>query len=504
MSYKLVIKDAFWQIIWRLISAIAGFVVIKLITPYLGPLRYGDYTTILKYFALWSALADFGIYVIALKKLGELKQNQAQLQANLQKFVWTRLFMIISVYLIALILAYFIPSYSSNPFLTIGLPIWMIFSGLFMFAWISQLPLQLNWKMEHLSISLVWARTVQIALIIAVIYWLFPNPNFDTASPYAIKAFVGILIATLLSALTQFLYVRFQSNKLIKFKPQFDLNFSKNLIIQNWQYGLAFFLSSFHMLSVTILLSIFFPTAKGFNYVGIRALALALVEIVLIIPTALGNSLLHKIWSYPKEQKSKVLGNFLAISIWIGLGILLNYRLFAPFWIQVISWEKYLSSFLGWIGSDTILPFLGIVLILSYIKQVFNYVFISFERQNILLNVNLSWILLGLSIGTILILKYNLFGGIITQILLELLFVGWWIFWASKQKTLPLISAQHLKGFLILSLFVIFLWALFTIQWWSYQFMSLSLASIAIWLGINLTYILLSFPFAKKRAKGLS
>lgn len=74
---NLVIKDALWQIVGRVASAIGGFLVIKLITPYLGPLRFGDYSTILKFFAIWSAFADFGIYVIALKQLGKIK-NGAQ------------------------------------------------------------------------------------------------------------------------------------------------------------------------------------------------------------------------------------------------------------------------------------------------------------------------------------------------------------------------------------------------------------------------------------------
>jgi O-antigen/teichoic acid export membrane protein len=56
---SLVFRDAFWQISGRIISALAGFLVVKIITPYLGPLRYGDYSTIMKYFAIWSALADF-------------------------------------------------------------------------------------------------------------------------------------------------------------------------------------------------------------------------------------------------------------------------------------------------------------------------------------------------------------------------------------------------------------------------------------------------------------
>jgi len=91
------------------------------------------------------------------------------------------------------------------------------------------------------------------------------------------------------------------------------------------------------MLSVTILLSIFYPTALGFKYVGIRALALALIEIVLIIPTALGNSLIHKIASYPAAKIKQVLGNFLLLSFAIGLAIWFNYTLFAPVWIKIIS-----------------------------------------------------------------------------------------------------------------------------------------------------------------------
>ena len=75
MSYKLVVKDAVWQILGRVISALAGFFIVKMISPYLGALRYGDYSTILKYFAIWSAFADFGMYVIGLRQLGEVKEK---------------------------------------------------------------------------------------------------------------------------------------------------------------------------------------------------------------------------------------------------------------------------------------------------------------------------------------------------------------------------------------------------------------------------------------------
>jgi O-antigen/teichoic acid export membrane protein len=75
---SLVVKDAFWQILGRIASALGGFLVIKLMTPYLGPVRYGDYSTILKYFAIRSALADFGVYVIALRELGRIRKEYTQ------------------------------------------------------------------------------------------------------------------------------------------------------------------------------------------------------------------------------------------------------------------------------------------------------------------------------------------------------------------------------------------------------------------------------------------
>jgi len=56
------------------------------------------------------------------------------------------------------------------------------------------------------------------------------------------------------------------------------------------------------------------------------------------------------------------------------------------------------------------LPFLAIVLVLSYIKQAFNYVFIAFEKQNLLLKVNLFGIALGLGIGIWLVKFFDIRG----------------------------------------------------------------------------------------------
>ena len=79
-------------------------------------------------------MADFGLYVIAVKRLGSLKEagDMVGLRTMYGKFMATRYVAMIAVYVFALVLAYFLPAYTSNPYLVYGLPIGMLFSATFM------------------------------------------------------------------------------------------------------------------------------------------------------------------------------------------------------------------------------------------------------------------------------------------------------------------------------------------------------------------------------------
>lgn len=188
-------------------------------TPYLGPLRFGDYSTILKYFAIWSAFADFGLYVIALRRLGELRDTQkahdgetisdeskAEMKSYYGKFVMSRFTTITIVYAVALIIAYLIPAYTSNPYLVRGLPLGMLFSASFMISGILQLPLQLYRGMKHVSIGLTLARVAQIIALLVVINTC-KNPDFTLnnglGNTQTLTAFLLIIGTVILSAVVQ-------------------------------------------------------------------------------------------------------------------------------------------------------------------------------------------------------------------------------------------------------------------------------------------------------------
>ncbi len=493
---SLVFRDAFWQIFGRIVSALAGFFVIKLITPYLWPLRYGDYSTVLKYFAIWSALADFWIYVVALNALWKIKDKTEKLK-QYHKFLGFRFFMIFVVYLTAFVIAYLIPSYANNPYIAHWLVIWMLFSAVFMAAGIVQIPLQLFWQMKHVSIALILARIVQLGLLVFFIFVLFPNVDFNHLSLISLIAFLAILFSVLASGLTQFLYVLFVWNKFLKFKIDFDRKFIKEKLKTNWPYGLSYFLSSFHTLIVLIFLSVMFPTSEWFNYVWIWAVALALIEILLIVPSAFGNSIIHKISSYEKNNKLDSLWYYLTFILWFGFVVLFNFTIFKTQIINFIAGESYLTtSYQIW--SDFILPFLAVVLFLSFIKQVFNYVLVSFDRQNKLLIVNLIGVMIWIITGLILIPKYNLYGWIVTQLVLEICFVaGAWLL-AKNYKILPNLNFGELLILFVVNLGVILLtYELFNIGH-IYQLMESKTWFIIIALAVNSIYLAFSYKFIKK------
>lgn len=441
MSSRLVIKDAARQLIGRFISALFGFVTIKIMTPYLWPLRYGDYSTILKYFAIWTALADLGLYVLAVKRLWVIKEKdpdpeQKELKKEYGRFVGTRLIIMIVIYTWALILAYLLPVYTSNPYLIRGLPLGMIFSASFMFAGIQQLPLQLFWKMEQLSISLITARLSQILILVPVVYIFFRNIDFSQGTKISIIAFCLILFSVVWSGIGQNIEIHMRAKKILPLHIIFDRKFTKNIIKENRRYGVSYYLSSFHTLIVLLFLWWFFPTSNGNDYAWIWALSLSLIEILLIVPSSLGNSLLHKIGSHTDTNKRKSMGSLMLMMIWIWGIAAINFAVFATPIIKFVGSEKFLGSYANVLErwSDQVLPFLWIVLIASFIKQVYNYLFVALEKQNVLLRINLFGVIIGTWIGIPLIQRRWLAWWAITQVLIEVLFMFGAIRVAKKDK----------------------------------------------------------------------
>ncbi len=104
-----------------------------------------------------------------------------------------------------------------------------------MFAGIQQLPLQIFWRMDKLSRSLIVARLSQIAILVPVVFFVFKDMTFD-GTTVSIIAFCCIMFSVVASSLGQNIQIHLSANKLLKLKILFDRKFTKEIIIRNWQY----------------------------------------------------------------------------------------------------------------------------------------------------------------------------------------------------------------------------------------------------------------------------
>ena len=513
-SHRLVIKDAAWQLISRIISAVFGFATTKIMADYLWPLRYGDYNSILKYFAFRTALADLGLYVLAVKRLGELKEkykddpNNTAMKEEYWKFVATRIVTMAVVYLVAIGIAYLIPSYRANPYYLWWLPLGLFFSASFMFAGIQQLPLQIFWKMEKLSIALITARLTQLAILVPVVYLFFKHINFvATPTGISVIAFCLVMFSVVWSSLGQNVEISLRARRYLPLKVIRDRKFIRDTIKKNRNYGVSYYFSSFHTLLPLLFLTWFYPTVSGKDYSWLRWLSLGLIEILLIIPSALGNSLLHKIPAYKDKHKLQSLWSLMNLMIRIGWVFAVNFRIFAKMIILVCSNKNFLWSYSSiysrW--SDQLMPLLGIVLLFSFVKQVYNYVFVATGKQNVLLGVNgigvLIWIFLWLYLipNRSFTLGRGLFGAIITQLIMEFIFMSLAIRVGIRKAVTPVLSKKvFLRVCLVLACFAA-VWRAVT----SHVHMTyLSFFIIAIIL--NWSVALVSLPLLKKMGRGLT
>ena len=111
--------------------------------------------------------------------------------------------MIIVIYTIAIVTAYLIPAYTDNQFIIWALPLAMLYSASNMFVGIQQLPLQLFWKMNRLSWSLIIARFSQLAVLIPAVFWLFKDVDFSNpvTTPVMIAAFCIVVFSVVASSI---------------------------------------------------------------------------------------------------------------------------------------------------------------------------------------------------------------------------------------------------------------------------------------------------------------
>lgn len=134
----------------------------------------------------------------------------------------------------------------------------------------------------------------------------------------------------LVSGLAQLWYTWRQTSKYLRISIVPDWAFTRNVTKSNAAYGLAYFLSSMHTLAISVIIGILYPTIAGNPEQGLWKLPLGIIVVLIIIPSSIGNSMIHKIAGADRDHQRRAIGHLISVMIVVGSLVVAACVAFAP------------------------------------------------------------------------------------------------------------------------------------------------------------------------------
>ena len=249
-----------FNVIAKILSTILALVGIAFITRYLGTNGFGDYSTVLAFFAFFGAVADLGLYTITTREISRPNADEKKILGNAFTL---RLFSSVAVFLLTPVLVFFLP-YSHDVKLGILIAAasfvfsstYMVLNGVF----------QKNLAMDKVAAIEVLGKLLQIIIIILAVK---SNLGFTT-----------IILSILASMIFNFVAVVFWVGKYVPLKLQFDFSYWKKFLKEAAPLGISAIVVFAYFKMDTILLSVL----KTNTEVGIYNAAYKVLENISFFP----------------------------------------------------------------------------------------------------------------------------------------------------------------------------------------------------------------------------
>lgn len=244
----------------RLITGGIGLVVTSLLTRNLGPVAFGQYSSIFAYLYVFASLADLGLYTVLTREISKPGADEAKIASSIFTL---RLIFIIGFILLAGALLIFVPYVLQIKIGILICSLFYIFSSLAqVLTGIFQKHLELYW----VSLSDVISRIIQLGILIVLV-------NIEASLMLFIWAVV-------ISEFFHFLLIFKFSNGITKIKLSFDWSYWKNILPTALPIAISSVFVLIYFKLDTVLLSIMKPAYD----VGVYSLPYKLLEALIFLP----------------------------------------------------------------------------------------------------------------------------------------------------------------------------------------------------------------------------
>ncbi|NTW15773.1 MAG: flippase [Candidatus Moranbacteria bacterium] len=373
-------------------TVVLSLVSIRLITGYLGKDGFGDYATVLAFFAFFAAIADFGIGSITAREISREGADEVGILgrvASLRLTVSAALTCIVPLLL---------PLFSYP--LPVKIGIWIaavaiLFSSFSIFL---NGVFQKNIAMDRIAMTEFMGKVVQVLGVYAVV-------RFDLG-------FLGIASTLILSLSFNAVIALVLSRKYVRFRLVVDVPFWKRFLSDSLPLGGSALITFFYFKMDTILLSVL----KGSSAVGTYGVAYKVMENLTFFPALLAGlilPLLSRALSVDKEAFRGIADTTFRVFTIIAAPIVLGGLFFSDQVIGIVSGS-------GFEDSVPVLELLIISLAFIFFGSFFNMLLVVGNRQKDLMKT-LFFVALGNIVANlILIPRYSYLGAATTSLATEI------------------------------------------------------------------------------------
>jgi O-antigen/teichoic acid export membrane protein len=393
---KKIAHNTLIQIIGKIISTVLGLFSLALITRYLGREGFGEYTTIITFLTIFAVMADFGLTLVTVQMISGVKDaiKENKILNNLFSF---RLVSIIGLLALAPIVLIFMP-YSN--IVKGGVMITIIY---FIFPALSQVViglLQKKLSMDRAALAEVLSRIVLIIAILSV--W-----RYD----FGLK---GILVATILSGASSFIFHYIFAIKFTTIKLEWDSLLWREIFNRSWPLAITIILNLIYLRTDIIFLSLF----KSAGEVGLYGAAYKVVDVLTTLPFMFAGLILPILTAAWLENKisyfKHVLQKSFDIMAIIAIPLIIGGQFLAEPVMAVVAGQEFNKS-------GIILQLLIIAVAAIFLGTMFSHAVIALDKQKKLIGFYAFTSISSLAAYFILIPRFSYFGAAAVTIYSELL-----------------------------------------------------------------------------------
>ena len=392
IAYNIVFNSAV-----KVITTVAiALVSIRLITEYLGKEGFGDYATILAFFALFAALADLGIGSITAR---EISREGADESAILGKVASLRLTSSVALFLVAPAFIWFF-QYPAE----VKIGIW-IASGAVIF---SSFSLFLNGifqkyiAMDRVAMIEFFGKLIQVGCV-ALVVWL----------DLGFLAIVSTLLVSLsFNAAMAFVF----SRKYARFSFRMDTAFWRDFLRHSLPLGGSVLITFFYFKTDTIILSLM----EGSAAVGTYGVAYKVMENLTFFPAMLAGLILPLVSRHiftNRDHFRTIADSTFRVFLIIALPIIIGGIFFSGDIIGIVSGT-------GFADSIPVLKILLVSLGFIFFGHFFNMILVAGNLQKKLMKATIFVAVFNVGANLILIPRLSYMGAATTSLLTELAVVA--------------------------------------------------------------------------------